>query len=111
VPNRRMIEILWHRRETRRQTENTNFCLNGGKAPAYSPVTSYTISLLAYASEAMPQTDESMAPCCWACALPQVGQAPRTEGRRTARSCISGLWPLALGARPSRWKARRRQKT
>jgi len=37
VPNRRMVEILWHRRETRRQTENTNFCLNDGKAPAYSP--------------------------------------------------------------------------
>jgi hypothetical protein len=34
-----MAEILWHRRETRRQTENTNFCLNGGKAPAYSPTT------------------------------------------------------------------------
>jgi len=32
-----MAEILWHRRETRRQTENTNVCLNGGKAPAYSP--------------------------------------------------------------------------
>jgi hypothetical protein len=36
--NRRMAEILWHRRETRRQTENTNICLNGGKVPAYSPV-------------------------------------------------------------------------
>jgi hypothetical protein len=43
VPNRRMREILWHRRETRRQTENTNFCLNGGKAPAYSPFTIFTI--------------------------------------------------------------------
>jgi hypothetical protein len=35
----RMAEILWHRRVTRRQTENTNFCLNGGKATAYSPTT------------------------------------------------------------------------
>jgi hypothetical protein len=35
--NRRMAEILWHRRETRRPTENTNFGLNGGKDPAYSP--------------------------------------------------------------------------
>ena len=34
-----MAEILWHRRETRRQTENTNVCLNDGKAPAYSPIT------------------------------------------------------------------------
>ena len=34
-----MAEILWHRRETRRPTENTHFCLNGGKAPAYSPTT------------------------------------------------------------------------
>jgi hypothetical protein len=34
-----MAEILWHRRETRRQTEKTNFCLNDGKAPAYSPTT------------------------------------------------------------------------
>jgi hypothetical protein len=48
-------------------------------------------------SEAMPQTDESTAPGFWACALLQVGQAPRAEGRRTARSCNSGLWPLALG--------------
>ena len=32
-----MAEILWHRRETRRQTEKTNICLNGGKAPVYSP--------------------------------------------------------------------------
>jgi hypothetical protein len=39
--NRRMAEILWHRRETRRQTENTNFGLNGGKAPAYSPTLRY----------------------------------------------------------------------
>ena len=38
-PNRRMAEISWHRRETRRQTENTNVCLNGGKVPAYSPTT------------------------------------------------------------------------
>jgi hypothetical protein len=41
-PNRRMAEILWHRRETRRQTENTNICLNGGEAPAYSPTTFFT---------------------------------------------------------------------
>jgi len=32
-----MGEIAWHRRETRRQTENTNFTLSGGKNPAYSP--------------------------------------------------------------------------
>jgi hypothetical protein len=37
-----MAEILWHRRETRRQTENTNFGLNGGKAPAYSPISCLT---------------------------------------------------------------------
>jgi hypothetical protein len=28
---------LWHRRETRRLTENTNFSLRVGKEPAYSP--------------------------------------------------------------------------
>ena len=39
MSNRRMAEILRHRRETRRQTEKTNFCLNDGKAPAYSPTT------------------------------------------------------------------------
>jgi len=36
--NRRMGEIAWHRRETRRQTENTNFSLSDGKNLAYSPV-------------------------------------------------------------------------
>jgi hypothetical protein len=35
--NCRMAEILWHRRETRRQTEKTNFGLSGSKNPAYSP--------------------------------------------------------------------------
>jgi hypothetical protein len=37
--NCRMAEILWHRRETRRQTEKTNFGLSGSKNPAYSPTT------------------------------------------------------------------------
>jgi hypothetical protein len=32
-----MVEILRHRRETRRQTDKANICLNDGKAPAYSP--------------------------------------------------------------------------
>ncbi len=31
-----MDEILWHRRETRRQTENTNVILCRGESPAYS---------------------------------------------------------------------------
>jgi hypothetical protein len=31
-----MGEILWHRRETRRQTENTNFALRLGSCPTYS---------------------------------------------------------------------------
>ncbi len=31
-----MDEILWHRRETRRQTEKTNLILQPGKSPAYS---------------------------------------------------------------------------
>ena len=31
-----MGEILWHRRETRRQTENTNFALQFGECPVYS---------------------------------------------------------------------------
>ena len=31
-----MDEILWHRWETRRQTENTNFILCLGESPAYS---------------------------------------------------------------------------
>ena len=31
-----MAEILWHRRETRRQTEKTNFSLQPRKAPVYS---------------------------------------------------------------------------
>ena len=35
-----MAEIVWHRRETRRQTEKTNIYLNGGEAPAYSPTVS-----------------------------------------------------------------------
>jgi glycosyltransferase involved in cell wall biosynthesis len=64
-------------------------------------------------SEAKPQTDESMAPCCLTCALLQVGQAPRAEGRgslpRSSRN--SGLWPLALGARPFLWQARCRHET
>ncbi len=35
--NRRMAEIMWHRRKTRRQTENTNISLTDGEDPAYSP--------------------------------------------------------------------------
>ena len=31
-----MDEILWHRRETRRQTENTKRILQPGESPAYS---------------------------------------------------------------------------
>ena len=31
-----MEEILWHRRETRRKTEKTNFSLKPRKAPVYS---------------------------------------------------------------------------
>ena len=31
-----MAEILWHRRESRRQTEKTNFDLQSREAPAYS---------------------------------------------------------------------------
>ena len=34
-----MDDILWHRQETRRQTENTNFILCLGESPAYSKVT------------------------------------------------------------------------
>ena len=37
--NGRMGERAWHRRETRRQTENTSISLSGGKNPAYSPTT------------------------------------------------------------------------
>jgi hypothetical protein len=33
VATRAMGEILWHRRETRRQTENTNFALQPRGAP------------------------------------------------------------------------------
>ncbi len=33
-----MVEILWHRRETRRQTEKTNFSLEPRKAPVYSTI-------------------------------------------------------------------------
>ena len=29
-------EIVWHRRETRRQTEKTNLILQPGESPAYS---------------------------------------------------------------------------
>ena len=31
-----MGEILWHRRETRRQTEKTNLTLTSGESPVYS---------------------------------------------------------------------------
>ena len=34
-----MGDILWHRRETRRQTEKTNLILPFGEFPAYSKVT------------------------------------------------------------------------
>ena len=34
--NQCMAEILWHRRETRRQTENTNFGLKHRESPVYS---------------------------------------------------------------------------
>lgn len=37
--NRCMAEILRHRRETRRQTDKANVCLNVGKNPAYFPTT------------------------------------------------------------------------
>jgi hypothetical protein len=42
-----MEEILWHRRESRRQTEKTNIFLQPREAPAYSKggmrVTSYVL--------------------------------------------------------------------
>ena len=31
-----MVEILWHRRESRRTTENTNFVLQPWESPSYS---------------------------------------------------------------------------
>ncbi len=34
--NLSMVEILWHRRETRRQTENTNIDLQLGEDAVYS---------------------------------------------------------------------------
>ncbi len=34
-----MGKILWHRRETRRQTEKTNLTLKPGESPVYSKVT------------------------------------------------------------------------
>jgi len=34
--NRGMAEILWHHRETRWQTENTNFGLKHRESPVYS---------------------------------------------------------------------------
>ena len=34
-----MGEILWHRRETRRQTEKTNFALSRWECLSYSKVT------------------------------------------------------------------------
>jgi hypothetical protein len=37
--NWRMVEILWHRRETRRQTENTNVNLERWEEPIYSTST------------------------------------------------------------------------
>ena len=36
VTTRAMGEILWHRRETRRKTENTNVALRSGECPVYS---------------------------------------------------------------------------
>ena len=33
-----MDEILWHRRESRRKTEKTNFILQSREAPAYSKI-------------------------------------------------------------------------
>ena len=33
-----MDEILWHRRESRRQTEKTNIVLESWKSPAYSKI-------------------------------------------------------------------------
>jgi len=39
---RSMAEILWHRRETRRQTENTNLSLNNrATSRLYYPVNSF----------------------------------------------------------------------
>lgn len=35
--NWRMVEMLWHRRETRRQTEKTKPNLHHREQPAYSP--------------------------------------------------------------------------
>jgi hypothetical protein len=46
VTTRAMGEILWHRRETRRLTENTNFALQFGERPAYSKPYSYSILFL-----------------------------------------------------------------
>jgi hypothetical protein len=61
-----MAEILWHRRETRRQTENTNFCLNGGKVPAYSPLRPPSPAQHpgAWGNPLISQTRRSESPCC-----------------------------------------------
>ena len=40
-----MVEIWWHRRETRRQTEKTNFDLQHREKPAYSPAKNLTRTL------------------------------------------------------------------
>jgi hypothetical protein len=45
--NRRMAEILRHRRETRRQPDKANVCLHVGKDPAYFPTTFSTFYRIA----------------------------------------------------------------
>ena len=38
-----MDEILWHRRESRRQTENTNLVLQSWESPAYSKMILFAV--------------------------------------------------------------------
>jgi len=74
-----MAEILWHRRETRRQTEKTNIRLNGGEAPAYSPT---TIVLL-----------DSERSCCRA--------SPHSEGADASGMVATGC-PIQVKSRSDR---------
>ena len=45
-----MGEILWHRRETRRQTANGNLALKSGECPVYSKPSSVRIPYATFAA-------------------------------------------------------------
>ena len=84
VTTRAMGAILWHRRETRRQTEKTNIALTSGECPIYSKPRAQALTALRLVETA--SLFLLITPC------------PH-EGRTICNRPCSGVWRQLLGLR------------